>query len=114
LHMFNAGLFSKMKHGVMFINVARGGLVADADLIAALKSGQVGSFATDVTEPFDLPPDDPLFDAPNVLITPHMAAQAIDAENGVGGETTWAIARENLRRYVNGDKLLSVVDPRRG
>jgi len=113
-NLFNADIFAKMKHGAMFINVARGAEVVNADLVAALKSGQVGYFGADVTEPANLPADDPLFTAPNVLITRHMAAQAIDSSIATGGENSWAIARENLRRYVAGDKLLSVVDPERG
>jgi phosphoglycerate dehydrogenase-like enzyme len=114
INLFNASLFANMKKGAMFINVARGSQVVQADLIAALKSGQVGAAGLDVTEPNRLPENDLLFSAPNILITPHMAAQAIDAANGTGGEATWDVARENLRRYVNGDKLLSVVDPTRG
>jgi phosphoglycerate dehydrogenase-like enzyme len=50
----------------------------------------------------------------NVLVTPHVAAQNVDAALGRGGETIWDVARENLRRYVKGDKLLSVVDPAKG
>lgn len=113
-NLFNADLFAKMKRGAMFINVARGQQVVQSDLIAALKSGQIGAAGLDVTEPNRLPENDPLFSAPNILITPHMAAQAIDAADGTGGEATWDVARENLRRYVNGGKLLSVVDPTRG
>jgi phosphoglycerate dehydrogenase-like enzyme len=107
--LFNAAMFAKFKKGAMFINVTRGEEQVDADVVAALQSGQLSSAG------FDLIPDNsPLYNAPHVIITPHVAAQNVDDTQGRGGEQIWAVARENLRRFVNGDKMLSVIDPAKG
>jgi len=63
----------------------------------------------DVTEPEPLPADHELWDIPNVLITPHLGG---DGDGHM--ERMWLLFRENLRRFVNGEPLLSVVDKRRG
>src|SRR6266436_5276044 len=73
LGMFNATLFSRMKRGAYFINIARGLCVVTQDLIAALQSGQLAGAGLDVADPEPLPPDSPLWGMPNVLITPHVA-----------------------------------------
>jgi phosphoglycerate dehydrogenase-like enzyme len=117
-HTFNADIFGRMKKGALFINVSRGGVVDSNALVAALKSGQVGGAGLDTTEPEPLPPGDQLWHAPNIIITPHMSAHfSTDAvvEN-LGNETieAWAIMRENLRRYIAGDKIYSLVDPKAG
>lgn len=115
-NLFNAGMFAKMKRGALFINVARGREVVTADLAAALESGQVGGAGLDTTEPETekLLASDPLWSAPNLILTPHMAGQAVESEAGVNGQLTWDVARENLRRFVNGEKVYSVVDVKRG
>jgi hypothetical protein len=56
----------------------------------------------------------PLIGVKNILVTPYVASQNVDPMMGRGGETTWEVARENLRRYAAGDKMLSVVDPVKG
>jgi phosphoglycerate dehydrogenase-like enzyme len=71
--MFNARLFSRMKRGAYFINIARGRCVVTQDLVAALQSGQLAGAGLDVVDPEPLPPDSPLWGMPNVLITPHDA-----------------------------------------
>ena len=71
--LLNADAFARVKHGVHLINVARGGLVDTDALVEALKSGRVGAAALDVTEPEPLPAGHPLWSAPNVRITPHIA-----------------------------------------
>lgn len=117
-HTFNADIFGRMKKGALFINVSRGGVVDTDALVAALKSGQVGGAGLDVTEPEPLPPGHPLWHAPNIIITPHMSAHyANDASvENMGNNTivTWAIMRENLRRYIAGDKVYSLIDPKAG
>jgi phosphoglycerate dehydrogenase-like enzyme len=88
-----------------------------ADLVAALKSGQLGGAGIDLADPENpsrLPPTDPLFGAPNLIMTPETASHAVDTTAASGGEDMWLIARENLKRYIAGDKLYSVVDARRG
>lgn len=116
--LFDAAMFARMKKGALFINLGRGEQVVNEDLIAALKSGHLLGAGLDATAPERLPPGHPLFGAPNTIITPHISAHATDDAgvniSGGAGEPQWAIARENLRRYVAGEKVLSVVDPKRG
>jgi phosphoglycerate dehydrogenase-like enzyme len=107
--LMNKAFFDAAKRGALFINVGRGGTVVTADLVAALKDGRLGGAGLDVTDPEPLPADHPLWHAPNVIITPHVAA-ALEGNEG----PRWILARENLRRYVAGDKLLSEVDIRKG
>jgi phosphoglycerate dehydrogenase-like enzyme len=107
--LMNKAFFDAVKRGALFINVGRGGTVVTNDLVAALEDGRVGGAGLDVTDPEPLPPDHPLWRAPNVIITPHVSASL------EGNEVPrWLLARENLRRYVAGDKLLSEVDVRKG
>ena len=107
--LMNKAFFDAAKRGALFINVGRGGTVVTDDLVAALKDGRLGGAGLDVTDPEPLPADHPLWHAPNVIITPHVAA-ALE-----GNEVPrWLLARENLRRYVAGGKLLSEVDVKKG
>lgn len=108
-NLFDARAFAAMKRGAYFVNVGRGGTVVTADLVDALRNGTLGGAALDVTEPEPLPPDHPLWTAPNVIITPHTS-------NSWGGQAGVAlgVARENLRRYVAGERMLSVVEAGRG
>ena len=107
--MFDAAFFAALRKGTQFINVGRGGSVVTDALVAALRSGQVGGAGLDVTDPEPLPPDHPLWRLPNVIITPHVSARS-----DLGNDARWAVARENLRRYVAGERMLSVVDVERG
>ena len=107
--IFNRAVFDRAKRGALFVNVGRGGTVVTADLVAALQDGRLGGAGLDVTDPEPLPADHPLWHAPNVLITPHVSA-GIDT----GDEPRWLVARENLRRYASGGKLLSEVGIERG
>ncbi len=115
--LFDAGMFKRMKKGALLVNVASGGEVASADLVDALKSGQLGGAGLDLADPANpssLSPNDPLFSAPNLIMTPETASHAVETADASGGEDMWAIARENLRRYVAGERLYAVVDPKRG
>ena len=82
---------------------------AGADLIAALDSGQLGGAGLDVTDPEPLPAGSPLWKMQNVILTPH-----VSTDSDLGDEARFAIVIENLRRYVAGEKMLSVVDLARG
>ncbi|MDR0576576.1 MAG: D-2-hydroxyacid dehydrogenase [Candidatus Accumulibacter sp.] len=75
-HLIGAARFGAMKKSALFINVARGGVVDQDALIAALRAGEIAGAALDVTDPEPLPEDSPLWDMENVIITPHMSADA--------------------------------------
>jgi phosphoglycerate dehydrogenase-like enzyme len=100
--------FDAAKPGVFFINVGRGRTVVTDDLVAALRDGRVAGAGLDVTDPEPLPPGHPLWQMNNVVITPHISSYGNDRER------QYAIARENIRRFIAGDALLNVVDPKRG
>jgi phosphoglycerate dehydrogenase-like enzyme len=106
---FSASQFAAMKKTAYFINIGRGVLVDNAALIAALGEGRIGGAAIDVAEVEPLPPEDPLWDAPNLFITPHLSAVS---------ERLWhrhaALLFDNLDRYFSGRELLNVVDKQRG
>ena len=76
--MINAATITKMKDGAVIINTARGKCVVEADLVEALRSGKLRAYATDVF--FSDPPDPacPLYDAPNVVMTPHIGASSTE------------------------------------
>ncbi|HEU4624807.1 MAG TPA: D-2-hydroxyacid dehydrogenase [Steroidobacteraceae bacterium] len=106
--IFNAKFFEVLKPNALFINVARGGSVVTADLTKALNEHRLAGAGLDVVDPEPLPPDDPLWKAPNVIISPHVSSRS-----DLPREERWLLARENLRRYVAGGKMLSVVDLKR-
>lgn len=107
--VFDAKVFAAMKPSALFINVGRGGTVVTAELVKALTEKRLGGAGLDVTDPEPLPADHPLWHAPNVIITPH-----VSTDSDIGSERHWQVARENLRRYVAGERMLSVVDVKRG
>ena len=107
--MFNAAVFNKMKPGAYFINVSRGGLVDQEALMDALKSHRIAGAGLDVTTPEPLPSDHPLWDCPNLVITPHNSGAA-----PIRQVRLVALLAENVRRYSNGLPLLNVVDKARG
>jgi len=107
--MFDAAFFAAVKPGSYFINVGRGQSVVTEALMEALDSGRVAGAGLDVTDPEPLPRGHPLWRKPNVIITPHVSART-----DLGTEDRWLVARENLRRYVAGERMLSVVDPEKG
>jgi len=107
--LFDAKAFARMRPSAYFLNVGRGGTVVQADLVAALQSRKLAGAGLDVTDPEPLPPDHPLWRAPNVVITPHNSS---DADLGVEGQVR--VLRENLQRYAAGERMLSVVDVARG
>jgi D-3-phosphoglycerate dehydrogenase len=80
-----------MKKGVRVINCARGGIIHETDLLAALQSGQVGGAALDVYEVEPLPKDSPLRAHPSVIMTPHLGASTDEAQENVGLEVAEAL-----------------------
>ncbi|CAG0946289.1 D-3-phosphoglycerate dehydrogenase / 2-oxoglutarate reductase [Gammaproteobacteria bacterium] len=107
--LFDARFFAAMKPTAYFINVGRGRSVVTADLLAALQDKRLAGAGLDVTDPEPLPPGHPLWQLPNVIITPHVAATSDKVPARL-----LTVAQENLRRYVAGERLLSVVDAGRG
>jgi phosphoglycerate dehydrogenase-like enzyme len=108
-NLFDAKMFSRMKKSAFFINVGRGGSVVTNDLVAALNNGVIAGAGLDVTEPEPLPKDHPLWKAKNIIITPHMSAQS-----DLGQSVRVMVLQEQVRRFAAGDKLLSVVDTKKG
>ncbi len=107
--MFDAKFFALLKPTALFINIARGRSMVMADLTQALMDKRLAGAGLDVADPEPLPPDNPLWRAPHVLITPH-----ISSRSDLPGEGRWIVAGENLRRYALGGHMLNVVDQARG
>jgi phosphoglycerate dehydrogenase-like enzyme len=103
--LFNATFFAVVKPTAIFVNVARGASVVTADLVKALDEHRLGGAGLDVVDPEPLPPDHPLWRAPHVIVSPH-----ISSRSDLPGLDRWVVARENLRRYGAGERMLSVVN----
>lgn len=107
--LFGRRQFAAMKPTAYFINIARGVLVDTETLVAALRERVIAGAAIDVAEREPLAPDSPLWTAPNLLITPHLAAVS---------EPLWqrhaALLFENLDRWFAGRELLNQVDKEKG
>ena len=98
--MICAENLAKMKDGVIIINVSRGGLVFEADLAEALKSGKVASAAVDVVCEEPMNKDNPLLTAPNTIITPHIGWSGLEARKCLIQTIT-----DNLKAYLEGREL---------
>lgn len=101
--------FAALKRGAVLINVARGQVVQEAALVAALEAGQLAGAGLDVTEVEPLPESSRLWTLPNVIITPHVGAQSARR-----ADDTTDLVCENLRRYWSGQPLLNLVDKQLG
>ncbi|HEX3716755.1 MAG TPA: phosphoglycerate dehydrogenase [Verrucomicrobiae bacterium] len=89
--MVNAAAFAKMKKGARILNCARGGIINETDLYAAIQSGQIGGAGLDVYEVEPPPADFPLRALPQVVMTPHLGASTEEAQENVGIEVAEAI-----------------------
>ncbi len=107
--IFNAEFFEIMKPSAYFINMGRGRHVDMDALVDALRQGHIAGAALEAHEPEPLPPGHPLWTMPRVIITPHVSDYSDKHE-----DTVWQLYRENLRRYIAGDKLLNVIDMEKG
>jgi len=107
--LFDAAFFKAMKPSAFFINIGRGKSVVTSDLVAALENGDLAGAGLDVTEPEPLPAEHELWTLPGVIITPHVSANTDQSS-----ERRWILVKENLRRYVAGEPMLSVVNLDRG
>jgi phosphoglycerate dehydrogenase-like enzyme len=102
--LFDPAAFAAMRPGAVFCNVARGSLVDEAALLDALRSGHLGAAVLDVTREEPLPADSPLWDAPNLRLSPHSSASL---DHYV--ESVFDLFTDNLGRYVRGEPLRNVV-----
>ena len=102
---FNANLLARMKSGSYLVNVARGSVVVESDLVAAIESGHLRGVGLDVTEMEPLAPSSPLWQMPQVVITPHVGAQS-----AVRVDTSTRLFCENIAYFDNGKRLLNQVD----
>ena len=105
-HLMNEAQFSAMKPGSGFINMSRGELVEQEALIKALKSGHIASALIDVAFPEPQPPESPLWDAPNLVIAPHVLSDDIDQYV----PRTLEIFFENIRNHIAGKPLRNLVN----
>ena len=110
-HLFDAERLKKLKPDAILINAGRGSAIDSYALNNALRAGTIGGACLDVVEPEPLPADHPLWEAPNLLLTPHISGfyhlhETLDR--------ILAIALENLRALVNGDPIRNVVDKTSG
>ncbi len=102
----DAGFFSTLKVGAILVNIARGPLIDDAALIAALDAGRLEAAVLDVFHTEPLPENDPLWSHPKVRLTPHTSFA------GSGVQTRWdQLFLDNIARFCNGEPLAMEVDP---
>ena len=101
--LFDARMIAAMRDGALLVNGGRGATVDTGALVQALEAGRVRA-VLDVMDPEPLPPDHPLWSAPNVILTPHSAGDTPGAERAA-----WKLAGEQLRRYAAGEPLINVV-----
>lgn len=100
--MVDASFLARMKPGSLLVNVARGPLVFEADLVAALEAGRLAGAVLDVTDPEPLPESSRLWELPNVIITPHVAGQSAWRNDCIT-----ALFCRNLRRWQSGQTLIN-------
>jgi len=92
-----------MKDGALLVNVARGAVVETAAVVAALHAGRL-HYATDVADPEPLPEDHPLWDAPNVLVSPH-----VGGASSAMWPRAYRLVRDQLHRYAAGQQLVNIM-----
>lgn len=106
-HLFDAQRFAQMKDSAFIINLARGAVIDTEALIDALEQGAIAGAGLDVFEQEPLPTDSPLWDAPNLVLTPHMTPRMPDKT-----QRSINTIVENVRRYRAGQPLLNAISPR--
>jgi phosphoglycerate dehydrogenase-like enzyme len=108
-HLIGAEELSLMKPSAFLINVTRGGIIDEPALIEALTQGKIAGAGLDVVEQEPLPPDNPLWDAPNLILTPHRAGASQHRPRKVH-----EFFLQNLERYLQGERPLNIIDKQRG
>ncbi len=107
--MFDASAFAAMKPNAFLVNIARGGICNEQDLLRALQEKQIVGAALDVFQQEPLPADSPFWHQPNVFISPHMSGLTPHYDDRAA-----TIFAENLRRYLANEPLFNVIDKTRG
>ena len=105
--ILSATTFAALPRGACIVNIARGAHLDEGDLLVALDQGQLGGAMLDVFQREPLPPEHPFWHHPHVVVTPHIAAQAI-------AQLMVSQVIANIRRIERGKQPLGVVDRRRG
>jgi len=108
-HLIGAAELAIMKPSAYLINVTRGGIIDEPALVDALQNGQIAGAALDVTEKEPLATESSLWDAPNLIITPHRAGASQHRPRMI-----FEFFMQNLERYLKGKSLLNVIDKQRG
>jgi phosphoglycerate dehydrogenase-like enzyme len=108
-HLIDARRLALLRPGAYLVVVSRGGLVDEGALVAALRAGRLAGAGLDVAATEPLPPESPLWDAPNLLLTPHCSGASHQTR-----EAAWGILTQNVGRFVRGEPLENLVDKRRG
>lgn len=98
-HMFDAARLARFREDALLVNLARGAIVDQAALVAALQAGRLGGAVLDVFEQEPLPQDDPLWDMPNVLVTPHNSFLS-ESNNS----SMFRVVLRNLQKYLQENK----------
>jgi phosphoglycerate dehydrogenase-like enzyme len=102
-HLIGAAEFAAMKPGALIVNVARGSIVDEGALIAALRDGRIAGAGLDVVATEPMPADNPLWDMPNVIVSPHVAGQG---SSGYPGQRR--LFGDNLARFRAGEPMLNL------
>ena len=105
-HLISDDAFAKMKTNSILVNAARGPIVDPKALYKALKGGQIAAAGLDVTEPEPIPMNDPLLTLENCVIVPHTASASVSTRREMS-----RISATNLLNGINGEKLLTCVNP---
>ncbi len=107
--MVKAEQIRNLKRGSYVMQMSRGAIVNEAALVDALEEGHLAGAGLDVTGTEPLPVGDPLWTAPNLVVTPHASATS-----QLTTDLVWSILSENVGRFVRGESLMNLVDKKRG
>ncbi|KRP99761.1 hydroxyacid dehydrogenase [Bradyrhizobium pachyrhizi] len=107
--LIGAAEIARMRRDAFLINIARGQVIVETELIKALKAGTIAGALLDVFEREPLPQESPLWDMPNVIATPHVSGSPTNYT-----ERVFSIFADNIERLLSGEALTNVVDLRRG
>lgn len=108
-HLIGPAELACMKPSAFLVNVTRGGIIDEPALAQALREERLAGAGLDVCEKEPLSPDSPLWQAPNLILTPHQAGASQHRPR-----KTFEFFRDNLRRYLTGQPLVNVVDKKKG